>query len=190
MTPMLAPARVARLTPRPRLATACAGASGAIGAVGVVFLAAMFVAFAVGARPQGMTFGRINDALVLVSYPLIVPAMLVLRGRLRPLAPRMIDLATIVGLAAVAAIVVLQALLVRDELTFEEQIGWLSIAFMAFDVWLLVVGRVGSRSGLLPGGLRMGLVGATYIGYPAWAVWAARRLEAGALIGPSDPSAG
>ena len=190
MTPALAPTTTAPTASVPRLAAACAVASAAIGAVGVAFLAGMFAAFAVGAKTQGTTLGLINDALILVSLPLIVPAMLALRSRLRPHAPRAIDLATVVGLGAVAAIVLLQALLIRGALTFAEQIGWVSIAFVAFDVWLLVVGWVGRRSGDLPGGVRMALVGATYVGYPAWALWAARRLSGGAIIAPADPSAG
>lgn len=190
MTPAVAPRTAAPTATGPRIVVACAVASAAIGSVGVAFLVAMFAAFAVGAKAQGSILGPINDALILVSLPLIVPAMVALRVRLLPYAPRTIDLATVVGLVAVAAIVALQAMLIRGDLTFEGQIGWVSIAFVVFDVWLFVVGWVGRRSGLLPGGVRMALVGATYVGYPLWALWVARRLGGGAIIGPSDPSAG
>ena len=189
MTPAAVAPTTAAAASSPRVAAVCAVASAAFGAVGVAFLAGMFGAFALGGRSLGMTLGLVNDCLVLASFPLIAPAMLTLRARLRPQAPRVIDLATLVGLAAVAAIVVLQAMLVRGDLTFEEQIGWLSIAFVAFDAWLLVVGWVGRRSGLLPGGITMALVGATYVGYPAWALWAARHLSGGAIFAPADPSA-
>lgn len=172
-----------------RLAAHAAVASAVIGGVGVAFLVGMFTAFAVGARSQALTLGWINDILVLVSYPLVVPAALVIRSHVRPVAPLATDVATAAGLAAVGAIAVLQALLLRGDLTFEEQIGPISIAFLAFGAWLVVIGRLGARSGLLPGGVRMGLLGATYVGYPAWALWAARRLGR-ATTHPNDPSDG
>jgi hypothetical protein len=172
-----------------RLAGPTLVVSGLLAAVGVAFLVAMFVAFGVGDRAAGMKRGLINDVLVLVSFPLVVPAMLVIRRRLRPEAPLAIDVATAVGLTADAAIIVLQALLIRGDLSFEEQIGWVSVAFVAFDVWLIVVGWFGSRSGLLPGGVRMGLGGATYVGAAVWALWAARRLATEHDPTPSETAA-
>lgn len=176
MTAVVAPARPAIRSSAERVAIACTAASAAIGAAGVVFLAGMFTSFAIGARSQGLVLGGINDVLVLVSYALAAPAVIVLRGRVRPSAPLATDAATVVGLVSIGAIVMLQAALVRGVLTFEQQIGPVSIAFLAFAVWLVAIGRLGSRSGLLPGGVRMGLLGATYVGYPVWAAWAARRL--------------
>lgn len=190
MTPAVSPTATVSATRGVRLAAACAVASAVIGAVGVVFLIGMFASFAVGGRSQGRTLGLVNDVMIIVSLALIVPAMLALRARLGPHAPWAINVATAVGLAAVAAIVVLQAMLVRGDLTLAEQIGWVSVAFIAFDAWLLVTGWVGRRSGLLPDGVRMGLIGATYVGYPAWALWAARRLASGVMIGSTDPPGG
>ncbi len=155
MAPLIAPA-TARRAERPRVVIACALASAAVGAAGVVFLVGMFVAFAVGARSQGKALGAINDSLVLVSYALIVPAIVVLRDRVRAVAPLAVDLATVAGLAAVAAIVVLQALLIRGVLTFEEQIGMVTIAFLVFDGCAgghrLGRGTIGAAAGRCPNG--------------------------------------
>jgi hypothetical protein len=182
-------ATATRPTDRP-LVVALTMASAAIGAVGVAFLAGMFAAFAGGAREAGLTLGLINDGLILVSYALIAPAIIVLRRRLRPVALRAIEAASALGLASAAAVVVLQAMLIRGVLTFEQQIGPVSLAFLGFGAWLVAAGWAGARSGLLPGGIRMGLIGATYLGYPAWALWVARRLAADAIIGPTGSSAG
>lgn len=171
-----------------RLAVLATVASGAVAALGVAFLTGMFAAFAIGARPDGLALGRINDVLILVAYPLIVPAALVLWRLVRPGRPLVTDIVTVIGLAGIAAITVLQALLVREVLTFDEQVGLASVALLVLGGWLVAIGWLGTRTGLLPGGVRMGLVGATYVGYPLWAMWAARRLGRG-IIRPNDPSA-
>ena len=151
-------------------------ASGVLAAIGVGFLVAMFVAFAAGATAAGQVFGRVNDVLIMVSYPLVIPAVLALRSLVRPRSPVMSDLAALVGIGAIGAIAVLQALLVVGLLTFEQQVGPVSIALLMLGVSLVVTGHVGRSSGVLPHGFRMGLIGATYVGYPLWARWAGRRL--------------
>jgi hypothetical protein len=40
----------------------------------------------------------------------------------------------------------------------------------------VLTGYLGSSSGTLPHGLRMGLLAVTYVGYPIWAFWLGRRL--------------
>ena len=163
--------------PMLRLGGWMAIASGVTAAVGMVFLVAMFASFAVGATSLGMAFGRVNDVLVLVSYLLAVPVVLALQALLRPHAPALSALAMFIGLGAIAAIVVLQWLLVSGALTFEEQIGPVSIALLVFGAWLVMAGFLGSRSGFLPNGVRMGLFAAVYVGYPIWAIWMARHLR-------------
>jgi hypothetical protein len=44
-------------------------------------------------------------------------------------------------------------------------------------VWLVLTGYVGGSSSVLPHGLRMGILAATYIGYPIWAYWLGRHLQ-------------
>lgn len=150
--------------------------SGVLAAVGVAFLAAMFASFAVGAREPALAFGRVNDVLILIAYLLAAPAVMAVRALLRPGAGRAGDTLALVGIVAIAAIVVLQLLLVFGTLTFEEQVGPVSIALLVLGAWFVVVGWIGSASGVLPRGAWMGLLAALYVGYPIWALWLGRRL--------------
>lgn len=158
------------------LARRTAELSAVTAAAGVVFLSLMFVSFAVGEPATARALGRVNDVLILVAYPLAVPSLLTLRQVIRAGAPLQADLATAIGLAAVAAIAVLQWLLVAEVLSFEQQVGPVSVALLAFGASLVLLGDAGRRGGALPDGRRMGVVGATYVGYPLWAWWVARRL--------------
>jgi hypothetical protein len=151
-------------------------ASGMVAAVGLVFLMAMFVSFAVEATSPGLVFGWINDVLVMVSYALAVPSVIAVGALLRPTAPVASGLATMIGLGAILAVVVLQSMLVLGALTFEEQIGAVSLALLVLAAWFVIVGYLGSSSGVLPHGVRMGLLAATYVGYPFWAFWLGRHL--------------
>ena len=151
-------------------------ASGVVAAVGVVFLVAMFASFGVGAKSAGTAFGRLNDVLVLVSYLLAVPIVVALHLLLRPTAPRLSALAAVIGMGGLAAIVFLQLLLVVGALTFDEQIGPASIVYLFLAAWFIITGYLGSSSGILPRGVLMGILAATYVGYPIWAIWLARHL--------------
>jgi hypothetical protein len=151
-------------------------ASGVVAAIGLVFLIAMFVSFAVRAMSPGLVFGWINDVLVMVSYLLVIPSVIAVGALLRPTAPVASWLATMIGLGGVVAVVVLQSMLVLGALTFEEQIGPVSLALLVFALWFVMVGYLGSSSGVLPHGVRMGLLAAMYVGYPFWAFWLGRHL--------------
>lgn len=159
-----------------RLGAWTAYASGVVAAIGLVFLIAMFVSFSVGSTSSGLVFGWINDVLVMVAYLLALPSAIALGALLRPITPVASGLATMIGSGAILAVVVLQAMLVLGTLTFEEQIGLVSIALLVLAVWFVMIGYLGSSSGVIPHGLRMGLLAATYIGYPVWAFWLGRHL--------------
>jgi hypothetical protein len=152
--------------------------SGVMAAVGIVFLTGMFTAFAMEATTTAQSLGRINDWLVLLSYLLCAPSVLAVWRLVRATAPALGALTLALGLGSIAGIVMLQWLLVTDVLTFEEQIGLATIAFLALGVWFVVTGHLGARAGVLPRGARLGLLAATYAGYPVWCVWLARRLRA------------
>ncbi len=160
-----------------RLGGWTAYASAAIAVVGLAFLMAMFIAFALGARPAGMVFGWINDVLVLVSYLLAVPVAITLYGLQRRQHQVLSALALIIGIGALASIVVLQWLLITGVLTFEQQIGPVSIAMLGLACWFVLTGYLVSSSGLLSRGVWMGLLAATYVGYPIWALWVGRYLR-------------
>ena len=165
---------------QPAVAATTLQASGVIGGVGLVFLIGMFAAFAAGQQSLGMRLGFINDLTGIVTLPLAVPAMLVLHDRLRPTAGRPGDALLVLAIGATIAIVVLQVLLVSRVLAFEQQIGPVSIAFLALAAWFIATGHLAARAGLLPHGTRLGVLAASYAGYPLWAFRLARALRDGA----------
>ena len=87
----------------------------------------------------------------MVAYPLAIPGLLGLRALLRSHAPVGSAIAASVGIVAIGAIVVLQALLVGERLTFEEQVGPASLAILALGASLVMTGYLGRASGVLPG---------------------------------------
>jgi hypothetical protein len=159
-----------------RLGGRAAYANGMVAAVGLLFLVAMFASFAAGATSPGLVFGWINDVSAVLAALLMLPVVVAIHVLLRPHAPIMSGLATVIGLIANLAIMVLQSLLVLGALTFQEEVGPVLIAFLFLVVWLVLTGYVGSSSGALTHGLRMGLLAVTYVGYPIWAFWLGRRL--------------
>lgn len=152
-------------------------ASGVVGAIGFGFLVAMFAAFAVGARSTGMALGWVNDVTGVVTLPLAAPGMLALQARLRPHLGAAGDGMLLLGIGSAGAIVALQLLLVTGALEFEEQIGPVMVAYLGLGVWFVATGRIAARTGVLPGGTRLGFLAASYVGYPVWAFRLARRLE-------------
>ncbi len=163
-----------------RAAVRLAPVSAGVAALGIVFITIMFGAFATNARPTALAFGWLNDLMVLVSYLLAVPLVLALhvvfRHRGVATGPGGFALAT-VAVVALAAVVVLQGLLVAGRIAFEDEVVPASVAILAFGAWLVIAGWLASRAGIVTRGARMGLVGASYLGYPLWAVWAGRTLR-------------
>ncbi len=170
-----------------RFAASALRLSGVIGAIGLVFLVAMYAAFAAGARSLGMTVGWINDVSGVVTMPIALPGMLALHRRIRPHAGRGGDALLVVGVGSVGAISALQLALVSGGLTFEEQIGPVTVAFLVLGVWFILTGRIAQRHGILPGGTRLGILAMFYAGYPLWAFRLARALDAEAV--PLDAAA-
>jgi hypothetical protein len=159
-----------------RLGGWAAYANGVVSAIGLVFLIAMYASFAVRATSPGLVFGWINDVSAVVAAVLMLPLVVAVHVLLRPHAPLLSGLAMVIGIGANVAIIVLQSLLVVGALTFQEEVGPVLIAFLVLVVWLVMIGYLGSSSGVLPHGVRMGLLAATYVGYPIWAFWLGRHL--------------
>lgn len=139
-------------------------------------LVAMFVNFAAGAPSTARQFGAINDALTIVTYGLllpVVPAMHVLvreTGRVRSLV-----LAT-VGVCGIVVTMVLQWLLVTGAIPFERQVGMVSVSILAAGAWMVGTGYLARSTGFLPNGVRNGVLGGLYLGFPIWALDLGRRL--------------
>ncbi len=138
--------------------------SAVVSAVALAFLIAMFVAFGVGAASAGRAFGAINDGLILVAYLLAAPGVVATMAVLHARRPGLTTASGLLALAAIAAITVLQWQLVVGGLTFEQQIGPVSVAFLVLGGWFVLSGYIGA--GLLPYGVGTGVLAALYIGYP------------------------
>ena len=171
-----------------RLAGLASLASAAVAAVAVILLFAMFGAFGVGATSAGQTFGGINDVLILVAYVLAVPGVLATAAVLRSSRPGLVALGALVALAALGAIAVLQWQLVTGAVTFEQQIGPASVAFLALGGWYVLSGYLGA--GVLPYGVGIGALAALYVGYPVLAYRLGRSLVArtGGVVQPPRAS--
>lgn len=152
-----------------RIAGPALVASSVVGAVGLAFLAAMFASFAAGAQATGVTLGFVNDVTGIVTPVLAAPAVVVVGRLLRPRSPRLAPALTVVALVAMAAIVVLQSLLVARLVPFERQVLPVTAAMLVWGGWFVAVGVLGRRDGTLPVGPALGVASALYVGYPVWA---------------------
>lgn len=151
--------------------------SGIISAIGVVFLIAMFALFATPLKALGLMFGMLNDICVALQYLLTIPIALALYRILLPQNPMLIRIATSVGIAAMMAVILLQLALIFGVLTFERQVGWVSLAMLlGVGSWLVITGLVAQSMGRLPNSVLMSAVAVPYVGYPVWAFWLGRRL--------------
>ena len=161
-----------------RLAGYAAIASGVLGIPMVATLVAMYVGFALGpdARSTALRLGSINDALAIVVYGLALPVVPVMHVLVRETGSARTLLVAAVGAVGIVVTMILQWMLVTGVLTFEQQIVPVSVALLAVGVWMVGSGVLGRRSGLLPNGVRDGLLGASYFGYPVWALNVGRRL--------------
>ena len=177
-----------------RLAGTCLFAGAVTGTVGVVALVGMFAAFGAGNQRAGETLGLINDVSAFPTLLLAVPAVLETRRLLRPTSPRLTDAITLLALVGTTGVLALQALLVARVMPFERQLPLVMLAYLGIQAWYVVMGLIGSRSGVLPRGGRMGVVAVTYVGYPVWAAWLGRRLRdlagGGAAPDPLPATAG
>lgn len=151
-----------------RLAGWCAYASGIVSILGIVFLIAFFT--------LGGVFGPLNDLAVIVHYVLMLPIALAVQQLVRPHGPVLSLVATLVGIAGMLAVIVLQALLVAGVLPFSRQIGMVSIAFLVVLVWFVLTGYLGRSTDLLPKGVLLHVLAGLYVGYPVWAFSLGRRL--------------
>lgn len=164
---------------RIHMAGALAILTGMIAAIGVVLLVAIFLLFALKSTDLGLRAGWLNDICVAIQYALTIPLALVLHRILLPHNARWMLLATLLGIAGMVAIVLLQLALVFDLLAFERQVGWVTLAmFGAVGPWLVITGLAARSTGKMPHSVAMSLLAVPYLGFPAWAIWLGRRLLA------------
>ena len=163
---------------RLRFAGAALLVSAPIAAVAVASLTGMFAGFAVGARGTALALGRTNDILAIPTLLLLAPAVAELSVVVSPDRRSLRVVLTAVGIGSIAWISWLQWLLVTEQLTFEEQVGPVTLGFAGLGAWFVVTGRVASRAGLMRGGTGLGVAAALFVGQPWWALrWGRRLLE-------------
>ena len=146
------------LAPPPRWAWVTAVAAGILGLVANVLL----VGFVALTWPYyfDLTWnwlGPANDAVLIGFFGLLVPVVLVVR-RLLP-SGRVLAVGTVVTVAALVGLVVLQIALVAGWLPFPVQVRLVIGLLLVVYGWLVLISSVGHRSGRLPRSLtRFGLL--------------------------------
>ena len=152
---------------------------GVISAVGIVLLISMFVLFATPYRNLALKVGRLNDICVALQYLLTIPVALALHKILLPHNPTLIRAATIVGIAFMLIVFVLQLLLIFEVLPFERQVVWVSLAMiLGVGSWLIITGLAARSIERLTNSVLMSALAVPYVGYPLWAFWLAKHLLA------------
>jgi hypothetical protein len=171
---------IAQTVPSDPLIRAAGGfaiVSGIISAIGVVCLFTMFALFATPNKTLGLTFGMINDICIAIQYLLTIPIALALYRILLPHNPALIRLATVLGIASMITVILLQLALIFGAMTFEQQVVWVSLAMIVgVGAWLVLTGLVARSTGRLPNSLLMSGLAVPYVGYPVWALWLGRLL--------------
>jgi len=145
----------------------CLYASAAVSTLGIAFLVSFFV--------SGV--GTLNDVAVIIQYLLMLPIALGLHIISRPSGPTLSMVAIISGLIGMAVVIVFQALLITDAISFELYIGVVNAGFMLVLGWFLIVRYLNRNVGVLPTSLALSTLAGLYFGYPLWALHLARRLR-------------
>lgn len=152
--------------------------SGATGVAMVATLIAMYGRFALGpgARETALKIGWINDVLAIVVYGMALPVVPALYVLTRETGETRSVVLALLGAGSLVATIVLQWLLATGRMTFEAQILPVSLALLSAGVWMVGTGYLARATGFLPNGVRNGLLGMFYVGYPVWAFSVGRRL--------------
>ncbi|MBZ0318805.1 MAG: hypothetical protein K8L91_20485 [Anaerolineae bacterium] len=162
----------------------CSIASGIVSFIGIVFLIAMFIGFSTN-NIGLQRYGTLNDICIIIQYLLALPITLALYQFQKTYALLLCRAAMLIGIAGMIVIVVLQWLLVSGVLTFEEQVGPVTLALFVVGIWLGITGYLGRLTENMPHSLRVSLLAAFYVGYPIWAIWLGRLLLTQAGRSPS-----
>jgi hypothetical protein len=155
-----------------RLAGWCAYVSGVFAILGLIFLVIFF------AGGPGY-FGPLNDTAVVIHYILLLPIVYTLYPLLKPYGQRLNLIATIIGVAGMLSVIILQTLLIVGVLPFEQQIGMVVVAFFLGLVWFIAAGILGRSTGIVPKGMVLAVLAGLVFAYPVWAFIVGRRLLVG-----------
>ncbi len=153
----------------------CVFLSGIFAILGIVFLFIFYSDIDKNGR-----FGTLNDIMVIIQYLLMVPIAVYLYRLLRPVDPRRAWNSLIIGLVGMAAVILLQMLLVLDVISFAVQIGFVLVGFIIVLAWFLLNRSLSQEaedtSSLVPQNKTLTILAGLVFGYPVWAYQFGRRL--------------
>ncbi len=153
----------------------CAFLSGIFATVGIVFLFIFYSDIEKNGR-----FGTLNDIMVIIQYLLMVPIAVYLYRLLRLVDSRRAWNSLLIGLVGMAAVILLQLLLVLDIISFAVQIGIVLVGFFIVLAWFLLNRSLSQEaeiaSSLVPQNKTLTILAGLVFGYPVWAFQFGRRL--------------
>ena len=165
-------------TARPVLWALTSGIAGLVANVLLVLFFLLAQPFGVNgplaeAGQDFMWLGSANDVVIIVQFLTFIPVALALRRWLPP--TRSVRLVTAAAVVAMAAVAILQLLLVIGVLEFDVQVVLVAATFLVVYAWMIAVSSTGHRHGTLPRSVtRFGLLLGT--SYPVGLIIAAAGL--------------
>ena len=165
-------------TARPVLWALTSGITGLVANVLLVLFFLLAQPFGVNgplaeAGKDFMWLGSANDVVIIVQFLTFIPVALALRRWLPP--TRSVRLVTAAVVVAMAAVAILQLLLVIGVLEFDVQVVLVAATFLVVYAWMIAVSSTGHRHGTLPRSVtRFGLLLGT--SYPVGLIIAAAGL--------------
>jgi hypothetical protein len=124
----------------------------------------------------GGMFGTLNDIAVIVQYVIALPIVFAIQRLQRPQDPTLNRIATLIGIAGMLIVILLQTLLVLDVIPFSQQIGPVIGGFMVILAWFVLSAHIGRDNEDVPSNMTLAVLAGLYIAYPVWAFSLGRRL--------------
>lgn len=128
-------------------------------------------------RPHSI-YGEVSDILTAVF---LLPTVLGLYRIYRTISPLLSLLSTIALISVTLTGIILHALLIFGILSFPDVAYIFFLGLLGLSLWLFIIAYLARKSQKPRHGFVMGLVGATIIGYPVWAIWMGGLLASGKL---------
>lgn len=122
-----------------------------------------------------------NEVLDILTSAFLLPVVIALYRVYRKTSPILSHLSTILLTLITVAGIILHMLVIFGIFSFPEVAYIFFSGLLILSLWLFMVAYLAYRSRKPKHGLLMGILGATIIGYPVWAIWIGRQLISGKL---------
>src|SRR5215467_14939072 len=126
----------------------------------------------------GVNFPRLNDSAAIGQYLLALPLTVALHQLVQARAPMLSTVAMVIGIVGILAFAVIQVFWLAEAFGVTTYYLLLGVAFPMMGAWLVMTGLLLGRTFATRGTLRhsrlMGILAATYVAYPIWALWLGR----------------